>query len=333
MIVLLTLWACGEPNGATEIGNPEMDMAVVVRAGSTNETWMGTSADAAQAVEQVWVSVSEIVLEGCEGQVGSVAGGWFDLLEPEPVVLSVSDEAWCGLSLSLAPAAAPAELGVEGTVSAYVRGVDLLGRTFEIRDRRALWAHVSAQQLPTEEGYVVGVDLATWWEGIDLSSGAGGDEVVVIEGSEQTPPGSGSLEDALSVWSAADTPAGPFGGGVELVPSTPVPDADGDGLRDEVELAMDTNPDVADGDEDGLGDGEEHLIVGTDPTAPDTDGDGVDDGTEVENSTDPLDGGSVDEDGDGYDSTVDCDDTDPTIHPGAEEIPGDGVDQDCDGSD
>jgi hypothetical protein len=46
---------------------------------------------------------------------------------------------------------------------------------------------------------------------------------------------------------------------------TPIPDADGDGLTDDQEAAL-----------------------GTDPTNPDTDGDGVADGAEVANGTDPL---------------------------------------------
>lgn len=45
---------------------------------------------------------------------------------------------------------------------------------------------------------------------------------------------------------------------------------------------------VLDSDEDGLSD-EEEMALGTDPYNPDTDGDGWDDGEEVDRGTDPLD--------------------------------------------
>src|SRR4249919_57757 len=56
----------------------------------------------------------------------------------------------------------------------------------------------------------------------------------------------------------------------------------------------------SDQDDDGLSD-EKEAELGTDPTKPDTDGDGINDGTEVENGTDPLDpndpGKDTDDDG------------------------------------
>lgn len=47
-----------------------------------------------------------------------------------------------------------------------------------------------------------------------------------------------------------------------------------------------SDPTVADTDGDGLRDDEE-LAIGTDPIQPDTDGDGVNDGAEVRNGSDP----------------------------------------------
>ncbi|WP_284327946.1 hypothetical protein [Demequina litorisediminis] len=78
------------------------------------------------------------------------------------------------------------------------------------------------------------------------------------------------------------------------------PDTDGDGLTDfdEVMLSFtdpalsatyDGVPDTeSDLDNDGLGYLEE-VELGTDPTSPDTDGDGIDDGAEVAAGTDPVD--------------------------------------------
>ena len=73
-------------------------------------------------------------------------------------------------------------------------------------------------------------------------------------------------------------------------------DPDGDGLTNEEELSLGTDPQAEDTDDDGLTDWDEVMNLDTDPTLADTDGDGLDDGDEVKGGTDPLD---VDSDGDG----------------------------------
>lgn len=66
-------------------------------------------------------------------------------------------------------------------------------------------------------------------------------------------------------------------------------DTDGDGLLDGEEINQHgSDPMVADTDGDGLTDGQETRIYQTSPTAADTDSDGIDDGTEVEQRSDPL---------------------------------------------
>jgi hypothetical protein len=75
-------------------------------------------------------------------------------------------------------------------------------------------------------------------------------------------------------------------------------DTDGDGLSDDVERQLLTNPRDPDTDHDGLSDYEEYTILFTSPTNQDTDGDGIMDGQEVEQfKTNALD---ADSDGDGY---------------------------------
>ena len=67
-------------------------------------------------------------------------------------------------------------------------------------------------------------------------------------------------------------------------------DSDGDGLSDEYELSIGTDPHNPDTDGDGLTDGEEVLKYKTDPLNPDSDYDGLKDGEEVlRYKTDPLD--------------------------------------------
>ena len=68
----------------------------------------------------------------------------------------------------------------------------------------------------------------------------------------------------------------------------PVPDSDGDGLTDEEEAALGSDPHRADTDGDGLSDLEESRL-GTDPTLEDTDGDAYRDPDEVAEGSDPVD--------------------------------------------
>jgi hypothetical protein len=81
-----------------------------------------------------------------------------------------------------------------------------------------------------------------------------------------------------------------FGGNIASTEDrtlTVQPDTDRDGLSDEQEAALHTDPQKADTDGDGLQDGDE-VDRGTDPLKKDTDGDGIEDGAEVQQGTDPL---------------------------------------------
>lgn len=66
-------------------------------------------------------------------------------------------------------------------------------------------------------------------------------------------------------------------------------DSDGDGLSDEEEAKLGTDPNNPDTDGDGLLDGEEVNKYETDPLDKDTDKGGIMDGVEVKNGADPLD--------------------------------------------
>jgi hypothetical protein len=73
----------------------------------------------------------------------------------------------------------------------------------------------------------------------------------------------------------------------EVAPPPPPADSDGDGLPDDEEARLGTDPQVVDSDADGLSDREEVFVYGTDPLNPDTDGDTYKDGGEVQNGYDP----------------------------------------------
>ncbi len=76
----------------------------------------------------------------------------------------------------------------------------------------------------------------------------------------------------------------------------PLGDPDNDGLTNEEEVEIGTDPLDPDTDDDGLNDGEE-VDLGTDPLDPDTDDDGLNDGLEVKNiGTSPT-AGDTDRDG------------------------------------
>ncbi|MDD5032091.1 MAG: CAP domain-containing protein [Patescibacteria group bacterium] len=69
--------------------------------------------------------------------------------------------------------------------------------------------------------------------------------------------------------------------------SREIKDSDADGLLDEEEKKLGTNPKKKDSDSDGLNDYEEVKVYGTDPNNPDTDKDGVLDGEEVKRGRNP----------------------------------------------
>ncbi|MBX3071621.1 MAG: hypothetical protein KF883_14040 [Thermomicrobiales bacterium] len=89
-------------------------------------------------------------------------------------------------------------------------------------------------------------------------------------------------------------------------------DLDGDGLSDEEELLLGTDPFDGDTDDDTLGDGYEVNVLGTNPLLADTDGDGLSDGDERGfHFTDPL---NPDTDGDGFnDGEEIANDTNPLV--------------------
>ncbi|HSL56295.1 MAG TPA: hypothetical protein VK866_00475, partial [Acidimicrobiales bacterium] len=98
----------------------------------------------------------------------------------------------------------------------------------------------------------------------------------------------GGVDDGLEVLRYGTDP---------LDPTDDPPDSDADGLPDDLEIELGTNPELADTDGDGLSDWHELRIHGTDPNLADTDGDGLTDGDELNTYfTDPL---NPDSDGDG----------------------------------
>jgi hypothetical protein len=90
-------------------------------------------------------------------------------------------------------------------------------------------------------------------------------------------------------------------------------DSDGDGLTDDEEATLGTDPNDADSDDDGLNDGDEVNVHGSDPNNSDSDGDGLSDGSEIGSNPFVTDPTNTDTDGDGIDDGIEISiSTDPT---------------------
>ncbi len=140
-------------------------------------------------------------------------------------------------------------------------------------------SHFSDQPRRSRRGLVIGLVIAVlvlglagaayWWF-TNLPPEA---PVPVAPPVEQVPRSTPEVEP---------TPAPP------PVVETPEPqDTDSDGLPDDEEIALGTNPQNIDSDNDGLFDRDEVRVYQTDPLNPDSDGDTFTDGTEVQNGFNP----------------------------------------------
>lgn len=78
-----------------------------------------------------------------------------------------------------------------------------------------------------------------------------------------------------------------------IVITNTAPDQDKDGLTDEEEAKLGTNPSLSDTDHDGLFDREEAKVYNTNPLGSDTDGDGYLDGDEVKRGFNPNGSGQL----------------------------------------
>jgi len=135
---------------------------------------------------------------------------------------------------------------------------------------------------------------ATWTAPVALNSNARG------YGTNYAPAiATGGAGTWVVVWQSEDSLGGTIGMDWDILVATGWgPDSDGDGLSDGAEVNVyGSDPLDPDTDGDGIGDGAEVNVYGTDPDDPDTDGDGLADGAEVNlHGTDPDD---PDTDGDG----------------------------------
>jgi hypothetical protein len=121
-----------------------------------------------------------------------------------------------------------------------------------------------------------------------------GEMIQGATGESGTAPSDSENVDASPDGDDSDNSGGGQPG--DSVPTVQV-DTDGDGLYDDEEAAIGSDPNNTDSDQDGIPDGEEVNVFGSSPISMDTDGDGLPDYNEVAQwGTDPA---NADSDGDG----------------------------------
>jgi hypothetical protein len=117
-------------------------------------------------------------------------------------------------------------------------------------------------------------------------------EVVPLPTPVTTPPAGVPLPSTQPTpVETAPNPSAPVIPTAPTAPGTVTPsvqfDSDGDGLSDQREAELGTDPLKPDTDGDTLKDGDEVLKYGTNPLNVDTDGDGFPDGVEIQNGFNP----------------------------------------------
>lgn len=110
---------------------------------------------------------------------------------------------------------------------------------------------------------------------------------LILKPKADTPAPQAPINSQLPPPPVGETQSAPPPEAETIVPPPPI-DSDGDGLTDEDEARLGTDPLKADSDDDGLLDNEEVRIYKSDPMVPDTDGDGYKDGDEVKNGYNPI---------------------------------------------
>ncbi|HPC16914.1 MAG TPA: leucine-rich repeat domain-containing protein [Candidatus Hydrogenedentes bacterium] len=133
------------------------------------------------------------------------------------------------------------------------------------------------------ESIVLSDNPITDLSGIVMITGFGSGNYLDVR---RTPLGSNALCEQIPTLTAR-------GADVDYTGACSGEDADDDGLQDELENEIGTNPNKTDTDNDGISDYDEFVYYGTNPTRWDTDGDWASDWHEITSERNPLDPAST----------------------------------------